>query len=979
MSVRESSKVGSWTFDFTKKLFFATNETYQIFGREPNDFDGSLNNVISFIILEDRESFVKAMEAAYRGIPLNTKFRIITKEADYKFIHARAELFYNLDRSQDVMIGTVQDVNEQLMLEKNIEELNLNLHYEPVELHSQGIGHTEREDLTKMVMLKNEAEQKLLEIERTQKSFLLGSWELDFATMTFIWSDVTYEIYGMDPANGAPDFDEFIDKIVPDDRALIIDLLNNMPKESPFEVEFRINRNVGDVRHIKHLVEVVFDSDGNPKTIRGNIQDITHQKEMELKITKNFEELKRLRKRLDLMADTSNDVFEIIDATGLIKYISPSVENMMGLSSSEIEGHYIWDFVEGDEKEVLKTLFNLCIAQPKTVQNGSVKSTTKHGEIIFLEVTMNNHLDDSEVNGIVLNWKDITSKVELDDRVHHLANYDELTGLPNRSYFKEFLSDRVNSYSKLIDKFGVFMIDIDEFKGINNVLSFEFGDHMINKIGAAIKDTFKTNEVFLSRFYGDQFGLIVDHIEGVTDGTTISERILSIFNDSFVIGQYELYVTASIGFSIYPDDGRERDTLIKNANIALSRAKDLGKQKYQAYSPLIDIKSFKDFSLRNDLKKAIENRELEVYYQPIVNLETGEIIAGEALSRWNHPEWGMVPPLEFIPIAESTGLIIPMGKWLLDQVCEDYKAWREKGLPEIKVSVNFSVLQFYQVNFVKEILETIHKHALKPKFMILEITESVLINQSKQTEKDLAELKRNGIQIAIDDFGTGYSSLTYLSAMNVDILKIDRSFIDELPKRDKSEKILIAIINLAKDLNMKIVAEGVSEWTHLHFLRSFKCFAGQGYLFSRPVPNIQFEAKLAEGFIQPESEETSYLKPEVEKRQVKRINLNEPIQAEMTIIEMNHKHVEVGQTKSLIKDIGLSGISFITNVKFPVKDDIVLQFRFELQGVLVEVQGTVVWTEELEPGKHVFGFEFIESEENVTQVANVVSVLLNEK
>lgn len=756
---------------------------------------------------------------------------------------------------------------------------------------------------------------------------------------------------------------------------MILDMLENFPEENPFEVEFRILKTKQDIRHIKHLVEIICNEDGSPKIIRGNIQDITHQKEMEEQIEAGREELSLLKKRFNLMIDHSDDVFEIIDETGLIKYISPAVKGMVGISRDDVEGLYIWDFLEGDDQISIKILFDQCIMNPEATHFGNVKYMRTDGEEIHLEVSMNNHLSDPEVRGIVLNWKDITTKVKLDRKVHQLANFDELTGLPNRSYFKVKLSECIYAYSMKKEKFAVYMIDIDEFKGINNALSYEFGDHVIHKIGLAINEAMTHKDLFLSRFYGDQFGLIVNQIEDITEGQEIAQKILSIFEKSFVIEQYELYVNANIGFSIYPDDSTDGEILIKYANIALSRAKDMGKQRYHAYSPMLDIKSFKDFSLRNDFKKAIENGELEVHFQPIVSLTDGKIIAAEALTRWNHPEWGLVPPSEFIPIAESTGLIIPMGKWLLHEVCSYYKSWRDRWLPEIKVSVNYSALQFHQVNFVNEILETIDSFGLDPSFMILEITESVLINQGKQTERDLMELKKKGIQVAIDDFGTGYSSLTYLSSINVDVLKIDRALIEDLTKREKSAKILIAIINLAKDLNMRLVAEGVSEWAHLEFLKCHKCYAGQGYLFSKPLNLIHFENMLKQGYVQPIFENVAEIKPEDEQRHNKRIIIDQLLEADMTIVEIKGKPVKVGRTKARIRDIGLSGMSFMTTVKFPVNNDIVLQFDFRINNVFAKVKGTIIWTEEVEPGKHLFGFEFMEAESNLNQVEAIMGAL----
>jgi diguanylate cyclase (GGDEF)-like protein/PAS domain S-box-containing protein len=1058
------STVGSWSFDFNKRLFFGTNETYEIFGRTQNEFDGSLENVLAFLVEEDRDAFVKGMEDAYRGIPLNIRFKILTAAGELKHIHARAEMFYREDQTPDVMMGTVQDVTGQLLLESDIKNLYVNFKADEIGLssgefyydahsnrfimgeevyrlfnlskenfdgtvesifkiihpddlkqfenifsnaeesrgfdlvfrvinlqgelrhvHCEGNIHAEGteiqwisgniEDITKFVLLKQETDQKLMEIQRAQMSFLVGSWEFDLESEKFNWSDVTYEIYGLDPNGGPPDFKTFISKVYPEDRSQVLALLAENPEENPFEFEFRIMRSEGDIRHIKHLVEVIHDEGGTPKTIRGNIQDITHQKEMEEKIKTSIDALNLMKKRFDLMVDRAEDVFEIIDETGFIKYISPTVESMVGIGRNVLEGHFIWDFLEGDEKTVVKKLFDRCLKEPDVMHVGNTKFTQKNGDVIHLEVSMNNHLADPEVGGIVLNWKDITTKVNLDKKVHQLANFDELTGLPNRTHFKAKLAENIYAYSAKNGKFAVFMIDIDEFKGINNALSFEFGDHVIQKIGTEIMKTLSHKEVFVSRFYGDQFGVIVDGISDIVEGQAIAECILSIFDRSFIIDQYELFVTASIGFSIYPDDHRDGNVLIKYANIALSRAKDMGKERYHAYSPMLDIKSFKDFSLRNDFKKAIENDELEVHFQPIVNLKTSQIIAAEALTRWNHPEWGMVPPMEFIPIAESTGLIIPMGKWLLEAVCRYYKEWLNQGLPQIKISVNYSALQFYQVNFVNEILETIESFGLDPDFMILEITESVLINQGKQTKRDLMELKKHGIQVAIDDFGTGYSSLTYLSSMNVDVLKIDRAFIDDLSNSEKSAKILIAIINLAKDLNMRLVAEGVSEWAHLDFLTLHNCFAGQGYLFSKPLSSDRFLKILRKGYIEPVSEEAVEIKPEDEQRHSERILMDQLLESDMTIVEIKGKPVKVGRTKAQIRDIGLCGMSFMTTVKFPVKKDIVLQFDFKINDISAEVKGTVIWTEEIEPGKHLFGFEFLQAESNMDQVDSIITAL----
>lgn len=929
-------KVGTWSYGFEQKEFFASKDTYQIFGRTPEEFDGSLENLMYFIVAEDQKSFEIAMMDAYNGVPLNLEFKIVTNQGQKKLIHARSEIFLNKEQKPDKMIGTVQDVSVETHLEKDY-----------------------------------------LEFQKTLRSFKMGSWVMDYTTEKIEWSPVIYEIYGLPPEEGEPDLESFLDMIVPEDRDRVVSVINSITDENPFELEFSILKPNQEVRHLKHLMEVVYDENMMRLSIRGNVQDVTEQKELELESRRTLEEMKRVQNRCKFIIESSQDVVEIINGIGQVQYISPAIEQLMGFMSYEIEGHYIWDFVVGKEKNALKELFKIILEEPQRILVGTVQSNKKSGEIIYLEVTMNNYINNPEVNGVVLNWKDVTTKVNLDNRIHQLANYDHLTGLPNRTYFKEKIIEEVKKHDKAKAKFALFMVDIEGFKGFNNVLSYEFGDELIKKIGKSIQSIFRNENIFIARYYGDQFGLIVESVKDIVECQEIGNRLLELFKLPHIIEQYEMYVAANIGFSVFPDDGTNYEELLKTANIALRRAKDAGDQRYQAYSPQIDVKTFKEFSLRNDLRKAIDKKELLIYYQPIMHLKTGKILGVEALMRWEHPEWGLVPPDEFIPIAESTGLIIPMGKWLLNQVCQDYLRWAKKGYQPVKISVNYSGIQFFKVNFVDDILDTIEKYGLNPNFLILEITESVLIEHGKKTEMDLAELKRKGVQIAIDDFGTGYSSLAYLNDMNVDILKIDREFLMNVPENENSEKILRAIINLARDLNIKIVAEGIAGWKQLNYMKQFSGVVGQGYLYSKPLSTEAIELKLAIGFIEPEKNYYESKKFNLERRQLYRIEFKNYLEADMTIVEIGGKKAKVGNTKALIKNIGPGGLCFITNVKLPVKKDLILEFVTELMGKQVKVHGTPVWSEEMEQGIHIIGLEFTFDENmrmELTKLLNSVQI-----
>ena len=1040
-------KVGTWTYDFEKEEFYASSDTYQIFGRTPGEFDGSLGNVLEFLHREDRRGFQEAMEKAHKGTPLDLVFRIITNKGEQKDIHARAEMFYRKDQSPDKMIGTVQDLTNHRYMERSLGRLQNNLPKEEafIERNSYRVDLTEDtvefgmnlpeiynldptvrkqsreaviksihpedrykiqevvenlksgesyeilyriigkendeyllvrskgtgefhngklvalvgtiEDLTNTKLLEEDIQKTYRELQEVQRAFRMGIWSMDLRTYELSWSKVTFEIYGWDPEAGEPGFEDFLQMVHPQDRSKVDQAINHPPKEQPFNVEFRILPPTGEVRHIKHLVEILYQGE-TPIVIRGNIQDVTDQRELEKKAEKTQQAFEKLQNRYQLLLDNAEEILEIIDENGVVKYINPGVIKMMGFESQEIVGKYIWDFVDGVEKEKLKNLVEMCRNNPKKILRGTVKTRTKDQQEKYLEVTMNNHMNDPKIQGIILNWKDTTAKVNLQNTVHHMANFDEVSGLPNRNYFVRRTEEEVQRARNKEEEFALFMIDVDEFKTINNALGADVGDQLIKKVGQLLQHRFPEDRGFLARYYGDQFALILRGVEGPKEGQRVAEEILDLFRHSVSVDQYELNVSVSVGFSTYPEDGRKVGTLIKCGNTALTRAKEEGKNRSMAYSSKLDMINFKKFNLRNDLARAIEEEQLRLHFQPIINLHNGKILVLEALIRWEHPEWGLVPPNEFIPIAESTGFIVPMGQWVLDQVCNQYRKWIDKGYPEIKISINSSGIEFFQRNFVRDIESTLQKHKLRADFLIIEITESVLIEQRQQTEKDIADLQSMGVQVAIDDFGSGYSSLTYLNKMNVDILKIDQEFLKTVPEKATSNKILEAVVNLAKELKMKIVAEGIENWEQLIFLRRLNCISGQGYLYSKPLTVEKVEPILARGWLRPLKANNARNQVKNDRRKYFRVGFPQDLMANMTILEINGKKVTVGHTKSLIKNIGPGGLCFVANINLPLKKDLILQFSSELLGTPLRVYGTPVWKEGLEQGFVKYGLKF---------------------
>ncbi|MGI5921753.1 MAG: putative bifunctional diguanylate cyclase/phosphodiesterase [Syntrophomonadaceae bacterium] len=376
------------------------------------------------------------------------------------------------------------------------------------------------------------------------------------------------------------------------------------------------------------------------------------------------------------------------------------------------------------------------------------------------------------------------------------------------------------------------ILDISGLKYINDILGYQLGDQLIVEIARELKTGLGRGN-FICRYSENQFAAIIEGLN-LDKYENIAQNIIRLFSSPFKVDRYELDVTINIGLSLCLADEQDFDALIDKANIALLLAKKEGKNTYKFYSPDINVQNYKEIELRHDLLKAIEREQLKVYYQPLVNLKTNEILATETLIRWKHPDLGMISPNEFMYLAEETGFIINIGDWILREVCRNYKHWLDNGLPDIKVSINFSSIQFFADNFVENIVNTINDFKLDPHFLIVEITESTLALRVNKAKSIMQKLHSFGIQVAIDNFGTGFSSLSYLNIFHIDILKIDASCIKDITLVETSAVITKNIINTARELKIKPVAEGIETWEQVSFLQELNCYIGQGYIYSKP-------------------------------------------------------------------------------------------------------------------------------------------------
>ncbi len=430
-----------------------------------------------------------------------------------------------------------------------------------------------------------------------------------------------------------------------------------------------------------------------------------------------------------------------------------------------------------------------------------------------------------------------------EDQLRFIATHDSLTDLPNRSLFNERLRHALHQSTRYSRGIAVMFIDMDRFKVVNDSLGHSAGDRLLQDSAKRLAECLRESDT-VARLGGDEFVVMIENFTAPKDAIAVAQKVLASLARPFFVDGQEFLMSASIGISTFPDDGKDAETLLKNADIAMYRAKDQGRNNYQFYSAQMNKHTFERLAMESSLRRAVERNEFLLHYQPKLDLRTGAISGVEALVRWQHPDWGMVSPAQFIPLAEESGLIVQIGEWVLKAACEQNKRWRDQGIPPLRVAVNLSARQFAQKTLLGDIAKTIAESGLTPESLELEITESLVMTNPEHATETLHKLKAMGISLSIDDFGTGYSSLAYLKRFPIDCVKIDRSFIKDIPTEADDMAITKGVIALGHSLRLKVVAEGVETVEQRDFLRSNDCDEMQGYLFSKPLPAGEVTALL---------------------------------------------------------------------------------------------------------------------------------------
>ena len=532
-----------------------------------------------------------------------------------------------------------------------------------------------------------------------------------------------------------------------------------------------------------------------------------------------------------------------------VVYWSKEIYHAFGMPEDSVNSNSdsFWNLIHPEDREAVREAFVAAIKAEKPY-NQDYRIVLPNGatQIIHVQGRTDYGADGRAIRmrGTI---QDITERKRTEEQIRHLAFYDSLTSLPNRMLFKEQLSQALQSARREERFVAILFLDLDNFKRVNDTLGHTIGDLLLQEVSSRLalciraEDSLARNPSMqptttVARLGGDEFTVLLSRIAHTQDAAKVAQRIMDGMALPITVDGHEMFVSASIGIAVYPFDGEEIDTLLKNADAAMYHAKNDGRGRYHFYNTSMNAMALEKLNLERGLRKALDRGEFVLYYQPLVNGASGEVVGNEALLRWQHPERGLLGPAEFISLAEETGLIVPIGEWVLEIACKQNYDWQLAGLPAVPVTVNLSSLQFQDPQFTRKVYEILHRTKLNPRYLTLELTESMLMHDSQHTMDALVALRKLGVGLAIDDFGTGFSSLNYLKRFPVDHLKIDQSFVRDIAQDPGNSAIALTIIALARSLKMGVVAEGVETLEERDFLQANGSPDMQGFLFCEPQP-----------------------------------------------------------------------------------------------------------------------------------------------
>jgi diguanylate cyclase (GGDEF)-like protein/PAS domain S-box-containing protein len=580
-------------------------------------------------------------------------------------------------------------------------------------------------------------------------------------------------------------------------------------------------------------------------TFTAFVRDISERKRAQ-------QELEQREKRFRTIVEKSWSGVVLLDGELRFSFTGSSSAHLIGYGEHELLGRQIFEFVHPHEMEAARRSFEALLQQPNREAHGELRFRHKDGRWIWLEGFSQNLLHEASVNAIVLNYRDVTQRKEAEKQLEYRAHYDALTGLPNRLLFRDRLVNALAHAKRNRVGVAVMYLDVDHFKLVNDGLGHSFGDLLLADVAQRLQTCLRASDT-ISRIGGDEFSILLPEVTSTESVAGVARKILDSLTNQFTVEGHDLFVTASIGISCYPSDGQDAESLLKCADAAMYRSKELGRNQAQLFTASMNERYVRRLALEQHLHHAIERGQLELFYQPVYDRLRRRMTSLEALLRWRDPQRGLVQPGEFIELAEETGMIIPIGEWALRTACRQLRSWHEQGLSWLRVAVNLSAVQLQQRELMSIVSSAIEDSGIDPSMLQLEITESAAMQNFELTTRTLQELRAMGVGVAVDDFGTGQSSLIYLKHFPIDTVKIDKEFLKDVTSDETAAAIVSYVINLAHTLQLRVVAEGVETEEQYAFLRHYACDLMQGYLFSQPLPADAVYAFLQQSLVRPKT------------------------------------------------------------------------------------------------------------------------------
>jgi diguanylate cyclase (GGDEF)-like protein/PAS domain S-box-containing protein len=666
-------------------------------------------------------------------------------------------------------------------------------------------------------------------LAESQRLAHIGTWEWDVSSGVVAWSDELYRIYGVEPEEYEPSFEGYLEHVHPDDRERVAATVREaLQTHKPYAFEERILRPDGSVLYLRSQGRPVLGPDGEIERLVGACHDITDRRLAE-------HDLAVAQRRFEMAfrhAPIAKTLVEFRSGRAVLVDVNPAFCRLLGRSREDLLARDIEDITHPDDRSASTNLLENVLTPEHPSAQLEKRYVRPNGDVVWAQLHATLVTDtEGERTYAVTQIVDMTARRQAEEQLAHQALHDVLTGLPNRALIVDRLTQGLGRAARQHTAVAALFLDLDNFKLINDSLGHVVGDELLREVAARLDMILRPSDT-VGRFGGDEFVVVCEDLTSRHDAVAIARRIADAFSTPFAFAGREQYITASIGVAVAADRNATAESLIRDADIAMYRAKETGKNRFELFDAGMRERVVQRLAAETELRRGLAEGELLVLYQPVVQVD-GDLVAVEALARWQHPERGLLGPDEFIALAEETGLILQLGAQILDQACQQTASWRKDG-KDVAVSVNLSAKQLAAPDTAELVRSTLKRSGLPAPALCVEITEGGVMHHADEAMRTLEALRRLGVRIAIDDFGVGYSSLSYLKTLPVDVVKLDRAFVQSLPDSKEDKAIVSAVLAVADVMGLTVIAEGVETKRHLAELKRLGCRLVQGYLFGRP-------------------------------------------------------------------------------------------------------------------------------------------------